>query len=334
MKVWEIPSFGLDQLRQTNRDDPRAGHGEVVVGIKAVSLNYRDLLIVKGLYNPKLPLPRVPCSDGAGEVLSVGEGVTRFKVGDRVVGIFMQKWLDGSYQETYAKSALGGEIDGTLSEQIVVNENGLVPIPNAMSFEEAATLPCAAVTAWNALQTGSIRAGDVVLLQGTGGVSIFGLQFAKAMGARTLLISSSDDKLAKAKHLGLHSGLNYRSHPDWEKWCRTETSGLGVDRILEVGGAGTLEKSFRAVRAGGRISLIGVLAGPGTVNPLPMLMRNVTMEGIFVGSRAMFEAMNRAIELHQIKPVIDRVFDFTDFPEAMKHMESGSHFGKVVVRVG
>jgi NADPH:quinone reductase-like Zn-dependent oxidoreductase len=333
MKVWEIPSFGIDQLRQVERDDPRPGHGEVVVRIKAISLNYRDLLITKGLYNPNLPLPRVPGSDGAGEVLSVGAGVSRFKVGDRVVGIFMQKWLDGPYHERYSKSALGGEIDGTLRERAVFHEDGLLPIAGSLSFEEAAALPCAAVTAWNALVSGGIRAGETVLLQGTGGVSIFGLQFAKAMGARTLLTSSSDDKLARAKQLGADSVLNYRAHPDWEKWCRTET-GVGIDRILEVGGAGTLEKSFRAVRAGGRISLIGVLAGMGAVNPLPMLMRNVTMEGIFVGSRAMFEAMNRAIELHRIKPVVDRVFDFADFPNALKHLESGVHFGKVVVRVG
>ena len=331
MQVWEIPSFGIENLRQATRPEYQPGAGEVLVRIRAVSLNYRDLMMTKGQYNPKMRLPRVPCSDGAGEVIAIGSGVTRFEVGDPVVGIFMQRWLGGGIVESYAKSALGGEIDGTLAEQMIFSEEGLLPMPKHLTMEEAATLPCAAVTAWHALTSGGLQAGDSILLQGTGGVSIFGLQLARAMGARTLITSSSDAKLAKAKALGAHATCNYRLHSDWEKWCRSETHGIGVDHILEVGGAGTLEKSMKAIRAGGRISLIGVLSGMGTMNPLPLLIRNVTLEGIFVGSRAMFEAMNKALELHQIKPIVDRVFDFAQFPDALQYLESGAHFGKVVI---
>ena len=331
MQVWEIPSFGIENLRQATRPEYQPGAGEVLVRIRAVSLNYRDLMMTKGQYNPKMRLPRVPCSDGAGEVIAIGSGVTRFEVGDPVVGIFMQRWLGGGIVESYAKSALGGEIDGTLAEQMIFSEEGLLPMPKHLTMEEAATLPCAAVTAWHALTSGGLQAGDSILLQGTGGVSIFGLQLARAMGARTLVTSSSDAKLAKAKALGAHATCNYRLHSDWEKWCRSETHGIGVDHILEVGGAGTLEKSMKAIRAGGRISLIGVLSGMGTMNPLPLLIRNVTLEGIFVGSRAMFEAMNKALELHQIKPIVDRIFDFAQFPEALQYLESGAHFGKVVI---
>lgn len=331
MQVWEIPSFGIENLRQATRPEYQPGAGEVLVRIRAVSLNYRDLMMTKGQYNPKMRLPRVPCSDGAGEVIAIGSGVTRFEVGDPVVGIFMQRWLGGGIVESYAKSALGGEIDGTLAEQMIFSEEGLLPMPKHLTMEEAATLPCAAVTAWHALTSGGLQAGDSILLQGTGGVSIFGLQLARAMGARTLVTSSSDAKLAKAKALGAHATCNYRLHSDWEKWCRSETHGIGVDHILEVGGAGTLEKSMKAIRAGGRISLIGVLSGMGTMNPLPLLIRNVTLEGIFVGSRAMFEAMNKALELHQIKPIVDRVFDFAQFPDALQYLESGAHFGKVVI---
>ena len=333
MQVWEIPSFGIENLRQATRPEYQPGAGEVLVRMRAVSLNYRDLLMTKGQYNPKMRLPRVPCSDGAGEVIAIGSGVTRFEVGDPVVGIFMQRWLGGGIVESYAKSALGGEIDGTLAEQMIFSEEGLLPMPKHLTMEEAATLPCAAVTAWHALTSGGLQAGDSILLQGTGGVSIFGLQLARAMGARTLITSSSDAKLAKAKALGAHATCNYRLHSDWEKWCRSETHGIGVDHILEVGGAGTLEKSMKAIRAGGRISLIGVLSGMGTMNPLPLLIRNVTLEGIFVGSRAMFEAMNKALELHQIKPIVDRVFDFAQFPDALQYLESGAHFGKVVIRL-
>lgn len=333
MRAWTIADgFGLDHLRPVDCPDPQPGPGQVAVAVRAVSLNFRDLLIAKGLYNPKMALPRIPCSDGAGEVVAVGPGVGRVAVGDRVCGTFFQRWAAGPVTDAAGRSALGGEIDGMMAERVVLSEEGVVKCPAHMSFEEAATLPCAAVTAWNALAEGGLRAGQTVLLQGTGGVSIFALQIARLFGARGLITSGSDEKLDRAAKLGAAAGTNYRTNPDWDKWARTQTGG-GVDHVVEVGGAGTLERSCRAVRTGGHIALIGVLSGTGTVNPLPILMRSIAVRGIFVGSRAMFEDMNRAFELHQVRPVIDRAFPFDQFPEALKHLESGAHFGKVVVRV-
>jgi NADPH:quinone reductase-like Zn-dependent oxidoreductase len=304
-----------------------------VVAVRAVALNYRDLLMVKGQYNPRLPLPRIPCSDGAGEVVAIGPGVSRVAVGDRVCATFMQTWIAGRINEGVARSALGGERDGMLSERVLLSEEGLVKFPAHLTFEEAATLPCAAVTAWNALAEGGLRAGETVLLQGTGGVSIFALQIAKLFGARPLITSSSDEKLARAVALGATGGVNYRTTPDWDKWAKSQTDGVGVDHVVEVGGAGTLERSLKAVRTGGHIALIGVLSGVGTVNPISILMRAIHVRGIFVGSRAMFEDMNRAFELHQVRPIIDSTFKFAEFPQALKHLESASHFGKVVMHV-
>jgi NADPH:quinone reductase-like Zn-dependent oxidoreductase len=335
MRAWAIADgFGIDHLRLADRPDPTPGPAQVVVGVRAVSLNFRDLLMTKGLYNPKLPLPRIPCSDGAGEVVAVGPDVSRVAVGDRVCGIFMQRWLAGRLTDAAGRSALGGEVDGMLAERVLLSEEGVVKYPEHLSFEEAATLPCAAVTAWNALAEGGLRAGETVLLQGTGGVSIFALQIAKLCGARVVITSGSDEKLARARELGAAAGTNYRTSPDWDKWARAETGGVGVDHVVEVGGAGTLERSCKAVRTGGHVALIGVLSGTGTVNPLPILMKSVTVRGIFVGSRAMFEDMNRAFAVHQVRPVIDRTFPFDQFPQALTYLESGAHFGKVVVRVG
>jgi NADPH:quinone reductase-like Zn-dependent oxidoreductase len=333
MRAWTIPAFGLDDLQLTDRPEPTPGPGQVAVAVRAVSLNYRDLMIVKGLYNPRMPLPRVPCSDGAGEVVAVGPGVSRVAVGDWVCGIFMQRWFTGRINDAVARSTLGGDIDGVLAERVVLSEEGVTKYPAHLSAEEGATLPCAAVTAWNALAEGGLRAGETVLLQGTGGVSIFALQIAKLFGARALITSGSDEKLARAIPLGASAGVNYRTTPDWDKWARSQTGGIGVDHIVEVGGSGTLERSFKAVRTGGHIALIGVLAGTGAVNPMPVLMRSLNVRGIFVGSRAMFEDMNRAFELHQTRPVIDRVFAFDEFPAALRHLEAGAHFGKVVIRV-
>ena len=326
--------FGLENLRLADRPDPQPGPGEVLVRVRAVALNYRDLLIVRGLYNPKLPMPRVLASDGAGEVVAVGPGVTRFRQGDRVAACFMQGWLGGELDEPASRTALGGDIDGMLAEQVVFHEQGWVKLPEHLSFEEGATLPCAAVTAWHAVVECGIDPGDTVLTQGTGGVSLFAVQFARAAGARVLITSSSDEKLKRARELGAHEGINYRTTPDWDKRVRELTNRRGVDQVVELGGANTLPQSLRAVRTGGRINLIGVLAGAdGQFNPLPILMKGVRMQGIYVGSRAMFEAMNRAISLHGLRPVIDRVFDFADAPAALKHMESGAHFGKIVIRV-
>jgi len=254
-------------------------------------------------------------------------------VGDRVCGTFMQHWISGRLDDKAAKSTLGSDYDGVLAEEAILAEEGVIEVPQYLSDEEAATLPCAAVTAWQALADGGLKAGETVLLQGTGGVSLFALQIAKLFGARVLITSSSDDKLQRAKQLGADAGLNYRQEADWEKWARQQTNGIGVDHVVEVGGAGTFERSCRAVRTNGHIALIGVLTGGGTVNPIPILMNALRVRGIFVGSRGMFAEMNQAFTLHQVKPVIDRVFPFEEAPQALRHMESGSHFGKIVIRV-
>jgi NADPH:quinone reductase-like Zn-dependent oxidoreductase len=336
MRVIELQNtFGIDSLTLAERPEPRPGPRQVLVKMRACSLNYRDLLVVTGAYNPKLRLPLVPLSDGAGEVVALGEGVTRVKTGDRVAALFMQKWLAGELTEAKARSALGGGNDGVLAEYAVFDEDGLVHVPGHLSDEEAATLPCAAVTAWHALVTeGHVKAGDTVLVQGTGGVSLFALQFARLAGARIIVTSSRDEKLARALHLGASDGINYKSHPDWDKRARALTGDVGVDYVVEVGGAGTLAKSLRAVRSGGHISLIGILTGGGgEINPLPILMKNVRVQGIFVGSREMFEAMNRAIALHQLRPVVDRVFPFPEVRAALQYLQSAAHFGKICLRI-
>jgi NADPH:quinone reductase-like Zn-dependent oxidoreductase len=336
MKVYEVrDGFGLEALRLAERPEPQPGRQEALVQVRAVSLNYRDLLVVKGLYNPKMALPRVPVSDAAGEVVAVGPDVRRAKVGQRVVLPFMPKWLEGELTDEKARSALGGSVDGVLAERVVLHEDALVDVPAHLSDEEAATLPCAAVTAWNGLvHAGGLKPGESVLAQGTGGVTLFALQFARAAGARVLATSGSDDKLRRALALGASDGVNYKSTPEWGDKVRELSGGRGVDHVVEVGGAGTLGQSLRAVRTGGHVALIGVLSGQGQVNPLPILMKNVRVSGIYVGSRAMFEAMNRAIALHQLRPVVDRVFPFSQTIDAFRHLESGAHFGKVVIRVG
>jgi NADPH:quinone reductase-like Zn-dependent oxidoreductase len=335
MKLYEIrQTNGIDSLESVEREVSRPGPGQILIRVHAVSLNYRDLLIVKGRYARNLKLPLIPLSDGAGEVAETGAGVTRVKRGDRVAGIFMQSWLSGDTSPVFARSALGGGIDGMLAEYVVLHQDGVVHIPSHLSYEEAATLPCAGVTAWNALTTWTLEPGITVLAQGTGGVSIFALQFAKLAGARVILTSSSDEKLRRAAEMGANSLINYRTTPDWDQRVVELTDGNGVDHIIEVGGPGTLARSMNAVRVGGRISLIGLLTGPeATVNPMPILGKQIQVQGIFVGSRDMFEAMNRAIDLHQLRPVIDRVFTFDEARDALRHMERGAHFGKIVIRV-
>lgn len=334
MKAYEIQAFGFEGLKLVDRPQPEAKHGEVLIKMRAWSLNFRDYLILLGKYNPKLPMPRIPLSDGVGEVVAVGAGVTRAKVGDRVAGAFIQKWIAGEADESQTRSALGGEVDGMLAEYVVLNEQGIVHVPAHLSDEEGATLPCAGVTAWHALvPQGHIKAGESVLLLGTGGVSLFGLQFAKMSGAQVFITSSSDEKLTRAKELGAHETINYKTNPDWDKAVLERTNRRGVDHILEVGGAGTLPKSTRAVRIGGHISLIGVLAGGSDFNPMAVLMKGVQMGGVFVGSRQMFEDMNRAIALHKLRPVVDRVFNFNEVPAAIKYLESGAHFGKVAIKL-
>jgi NADPH:quinone reductase-like Zn-dependent oxidoreductase len=322
-------AFGMENVAAADRPDPAPG--QVLVRVRAASLNYRDLLLAKGQYNPKLQFPRVLGSDGAGEVVAVGPGVSRWTVGDRVANTFMPNWHDGPITDAAAKPTYGSDIDGMLAELVAVDERAVVRVPDYLSFEEAATLPCAAVTAWNALTAAGTGPGTTVLLQGTGGVSIFALQLAKALGARALITSGHDDKLARALAMGADAGTNYKTNPDWEKWARQQTGGAGVDVVVEVGGPGTLDRSLKAVKTGGHVALIGVLAGGGTFNPLLVLMKAVRLQGVFVGSRAMFEAMTALLTAKQIRPVIDRVFPLADAPAAFRHLESGSHFGKVVI---
>jgi NADPH:quinone reductase-like Zn-dependent oxidoreductase len=334
MRAVELPAFGIDSLTFTERPQPRPGHGQVLLQMRAWSLNYRDLMVAKGIYNPRQRLPLVPLSDGVGAIAEVGPGVSGVQVGDRVAGIFMQKWLCGPVTEAVSKSSLGAQAEGVLAEYVVLDADGVVKVPEHLTDEEAATLPCAAVTAWNALlTTGELQPGDSVLIQGTGGVSLFALQFARLAGARVIATSSNDEKLLRVLQAGASDGINYKTTPDWDKRVRELTSGVGVDHVVEVGGAGTLPKSLKAVRMGGHISLIGVLSGGGDVNPMPILMRNVRVQGIYVGSRAMFETMNRAIALHKLRPHVDRVFPFEEVRDAFRYMESAAHMGKICVRI-
>ncbi|MBM0744207.1 NAD(P)-dependent alcohol dehydrogenase [Phormidium sp. CLA17] len=317
------------------RPDPTPNANQVLVKMHAASLNYRDLLVAKATYGAKQTEPIAPLSDGAGEVVAVGEGVTRVQVGDRVAGIFMQQFIAGELTAEKAQSALGGAIEGVLAEYKVFDQAGVVKIPNHLSYEEAATLPCAAVTAWNALVTkGQLKAGDTVLLLGTGGVSIFALQFAKLMGARVIITSSSDEKLARAKQLGADDGINYVTTPDWEKQVWKLTQERGVDHVVEVGGAGTFAQSLRSVRYGGKIELIGVLTGlAGDISTASILHKQVQVQGIYVGSRDIFEDMNRAIAHAKLHPVIDRLFPFHAAKAAFFYLVRGSHFGKVVIQI-
>jgi len=334
MKAFEVDKpFGIDNLRLVERQDPTPGPGQVLIRVKAVSLNFRDLMTVKRGALGNIRLPLIPLSDGAGEVAEVGEGVTRVQPGDRVAGIFFQTWLTGDIIASYFQSALGGTTDGMLAEYVVLHEDGVVRIPDYISYEEAATLPCAAVTAWQALvPKGGLKAGDTVLVLGTGGVSIFALQFAAMHGARVIITSSSDEKLRRAKQLGAAEVINYKTTPEWDKQVLELTGGVGVEHVEEVGGAGTLEKSLQAVRIGGIVSLIGILAGiGGQINPVPVLMKGVRLQGIYVGSREMFEDMNRAMAVNKMRPVIDKVFPFTETRAALKYMESAAHFGKIVI---
>jgi NADPH:quinone reductase-like Zn-dependent oxidoreductase len=314
---------------------PKPGERQVLVRLRAASLNYRDHAIAMGRYGLGQPPENlIPLSDGAGEVVEVGPGVTRWKNGDRVAGTFFQAWTRGEAQQADFATALGGAIDGVLTEYRVFDENGLVRLPGKLSFEEGATLPCAAVTVWNALFTQRpVRAGETVLTLGTGGVSMFALQFARAAGARVLVTSSSDEKLERAQKLGAAGVVNYRTHPEWDKEILKLTDGRGVDHVVEVGGPGTLQRSLNAVRIGGFVYLIGVLTS-GDINPLPILGKTATVRGIYVGSREMFEAMNNAIAVNDIKPVIDRVFPFEETKDAYQHLASATHLGKIVIRFG
>ncbi|MGE0712666.1 MAG: NAD(P)-dependent alcohol dehydrogenase [Planctomycetota bacterium] len=333
MQAYQIAAFGLEQLARVELPDPVPGPGQVVVGVRAASLNYRDLMMVQGRYDPRQALPLVPLSDGAGEVLAVGAGVTRVSVGARVAGVFNQGWLAGAPGRAARKTTLGGPLPGMLAERALLSAEGVVPIPDHLSFAQAATLPCAGVTAWTALMDdGGVRPGETVLVQGTGGVSTFALQLAHAAGARVIATSSSPEKLARARELGAWATIDYRATPDWEQEVRRLTEGEGVDLVVEVGGAETLRRSLGCVRLGGRIAIIGVLSGRKTELDLaPVLMQRVRLQGVFVGSRAHFEALNRAVAAQRLEPVIDRVFPFAAAPAAFEHLAAGRHQGKVVI---
>ncbi len=334
MKCYVIPSpKGIDSLTLAERPDPTPGPRQVLVRVRATSLNYRDLLTIEAQYARSAPKPDlVPLSDGAGDVVAVGPGVSRVKVGDRVAGCFMQKWIGGAIDEAAQASAMGGAIDGMLTELAVLEEDGVVQLPAGLSFEEGATLPCAGLTAWHALvEIGQIKAGDIVQIQGSGGVSIFALQFAKMFGARVIATSSSAAKAARLKQMGAEAVIDYKATPDWDQQTLKLTDGRGADITVEVGGAGTLPRSFLATRLGGRIAVIGLLSGMAQVDPMPILRRNLRVQGLYVGSKQMFEGMNRAIAANGLNPVIDKVFPFAEAKAAYKHLKSQNHFGKIVI---
>jgi NADPH:quinone reductase-like Zn-dependent oxidoreductase len=333
VKAWQIVERGgLDGLRLVDLPEPAPGQGEVLVRIRAISLNYRDLVATR-IERPGALTPLIPCSDGAGEIVAVGEGVTKWQPGDQVVGCFFQGWDSGRITRDVMRTDLGGPRHGVLAEFVVLNANGVVAVPEHLSYQQAATLPCAALTAWHALvENGRLQAGDTVLALGTGGVSIFALQFAKLSGARVIITSSRDEKLERAKRLGADATINYHTYPDWSVRVHELTGKLGVDHVIEVGGSGTLEKSLESLRYGGHIHHIGVLTGfDGKINPWWITAKSATVRGVYVGSREMFESMNRAIALHQLEPVIDRVVPFAEAREAFSVMERALHFGKIVI---
>jgi NADPH:quinone reductase-like Zn-dependent oxidoreductase len=337
MQAYVIPAGckRVDDLRMVDRADPRPGPGQVLVRVRAASLNSRDQAVAIGTYpGGSVGRDTIPLSDGAGEIAAIGAGVTRVKVGDRVAGTFFQAPPEGP--PFGARASLGSPLDGMLAQQVVLYEDGVITIPSDLSFEEAACLPCAGVTAWHGLMHAGrpLRAGDTVLVLGTGGVSIFALQFARATGARVIATSSRDDKLARVRSLGASDGINYTRTPEWDAEVLRLTGGRGVDCVVEVGGAGTLNRSFHALAPGGKVVLIGVLTGRASdVNPYTLMPRGGNLHGIFVGDRGMFEEMKRAINTNGIKPLVDKVFPFSEALTAYRHHASGNFMGKVVITV-
>lgn len=334
MKVYEVgPQKGIDSLRTASRDEPNAGPGQAVVKFHANSLNYRDYMMLNEYMGPK-PETLIPVSDGAGEVVSVGDGVTSVKTGDRVCISFFSKWMDGPFGPQYFGSDLGGGTDGTLAEMGAFPADALVKLPDSWSYAEGACLPCAGVTAWNAIvEAGGAQAGDTVLLLGTGGVSIFGVQIAGAIGATSVITSSSGDKLAKAKALGATHGVNYKTSENWAKSVLDVTGGAGANVVVETGGPGSLEGSFEAAAFNGRIGLIGGLAGAaeGPLNTMPLVGKNLNLRGITVGSTKMLQDLVTTMAAKNLKPVIDKEFAFDDAANAFRHLESQAHMGKIVI---
>jgi NADPH:quinone reductase-like Zn-dependent oxidoreductase len=339
-RQWQLTSDGKAyKLEMKTVARPTPGRGQILVRVRAVSLNQRDMSVTRGQYGGSgggAMVGKVPLSDGAGEVVAVGAGATRFRVGDRVAGIFFARWMDGRRNADTMASARGGAtMDGMLSEFVAGDESGFVKVPDYLTYEEAATLPCAGVTAYRALFVeGRLKKGEFVLLEGTGGVSTFGLQFAAAAGARPIITSSSDDKIAKVKAMGAFGTANYRTNPEWQKEVRTLTGGEGVAHVLEVGGRDTLPRAIEALAYDGHIALIGGLSGFASDVPAGRLLgMGARVSGIYVGSRADFEAMNRFMAEHKIRPIIDRVFPFEEAPQAFDFMDNGSYLGKIVIKL-
>lgn len=336
MRAFEIrDQFGLENLVLSERPEPVAGPGQVLVEVSHVSLNYRDLMMIRGTYNPRQRLPLIPASDGVGRVVALGSGVTRVAIGDRVAGNFAQGWISNPPTRSRLANTLGGPLDGMLAERVVLDAEGVVKVPAHLTDAEASTLPCAALTAWTAMFVeADVGPGSTVLVLGTGGVSIFALQFAVMAGATAIVTSSSDAKLERARGLGARHTINYREHPEWWRRVRQATEDEGVDLVVEVGGAGTLDQSIRSVRVGGTVALIGVLSGAAQELALTrVLMQNIRIQGVIVGCRDSFEVMNSAIAAHKLRPVIDSIYSLADLPRALEHLASGRHFGKVCVRV-
>ncbi len=335
MRVFQIEGeWGMDHLKLSTRPEPKAGPGQVVVQIGASSLNYRDLVVPnKGYGSHTGTLPLIPVSDGAGVVIEVGQGVRRVAVGDRVCPTFFQNWISGEPDLERLTRSLGGPIDGTMADYMCLSEEGVSKVPAHLSDVEAATLPCAALTAWSALVTCSnTRPGDRVLVQGCGGVALFAVAFAKLLGAHVTLISSSDERLERVRQLGVDATINYRTTPEWARATRDITAGRGYDLIMELGGEKTLPQSLRCIRPGGTVAMIGILSGSAMATSLGLIItRQVRLQGVTVGHRDGFEAMLRAIEQHRLKPVVDRVFAFEELKEAMAYLQSGAQFGKVCV---
>lgn len=336
MRVFQlVNNWSLDDLRIGERPIPEHGPGQLLLKIKAASLNYRDLVVLKRGYGPFTgELPLIPLSDGVGEVVEIGKGVDNLMLGKRVCPLFMPKWIEGKPTVEIITSTLGGPEDGLMSDYLVINEESVVEVPDFLTDEEASTLPCAALTAWSSLVTeGKIAEGDKVLIQGTGGVSVFALQFAKLFGAEIYIISSNENKLNKAVNLGADFGLNYITTPGWGKEINKITGGSGIDHIIEVGGEETLPQSLRAIRPGGTLSLIGVLSGAKmNVNLGLIVTRKIKLQGITVGNKNDFNEMIKFISEYKIKPVVDKVFSFEQLPSALNYLASGKHFGKICIR--
>lgn len=333
MNAWHVTQKARQDLRLIELPRPAPRRGELLVRLKAASLNYRDLMVVSGKYS-RDPVPLVPLSDGVGEVVELGEGVSRFKVGDRVTGSYFPRWVEGNMTASKIEETMGaGTLDGVLADYFILREQGAVHVPEHLSDAEAATLSCAGVTAWNALFVAhALKPGEHVLLLGTGGVSLFALQFAKAAGARVTITSGDEAKLERARKLGADATINYKAEPGWGKAVRRLTGDAGVDLVVDTVAGESLNQSLESVRVGGTVAVIGVLGGlEASVSSLQIIQRNIRLQGVLVGPRLMFEEMNRAVEATKLRPVIDRVFSFSDTPAAYEHLEAGRHFGKIVI---